>query len=290
MKRICRRLAAALALLALVASLSPAVLATGGVVAKAGNIDLTLNGTAMKLGTYNIANNNYVKLRDVAQLLKSTGKGFSITWNGAEQRIDLTSGGTYQTVGGELGALAEGTQTAVPNASSVWLNGKAVSLTAYTINGNNFFKLRDLGSALDFFVGWDAATGNVIVDTGKGYVPEAPASNGDQSAMARAMLAALEADMATHDENSYANARLVDVDGDGVVELLTNRFDPDIWVTPEGVGVSPERLMGVVPVQKHGHRRGGRRVPHFRQRPPQPLLQLLQLSLQQLCAPLSVQG
>ena len=230
MKRICTRLTAALALLALVLSLTPAALAVGEVTAKAGNIDLTLNGTAMKLGTYNIANNNYVKLRDVAQLLKSTGKGFSITWNGAEQRIDLTSGGTYQTVGGELGALAEGTQTAVPNASSVWLNGKAVSLTAYTINGNNFFKLRDLGSALDFFVGWDAATGNVIVDTGKGYVPEAPASNGDQSAMARAMLAALEADMATHDENSYANARLVDVDGDGVVELLTNRFDPDIWV------------------------------------------------------------
>ena len=76
MKQLRTKLTAALAVLALVLSLTPAALAVGGVTAKAGNIDLTLNGTAMKLGTYNIANNNYVKLRDVAQLLKGTGKEF----------------------------------------------------------------------------------------------------------------------------------------------------------------------------------------------------------------------
>ena len=159
MKQLRTKLTAALAVLALVLSLTPAALAVGGVTAKAGNIDLTLNGTAMKLGTYNIANNNYVKLRDVAQLLKGTGKEFSVAWNGSAQRIDLASGQSYQPAGGELAPLAAGNQTAVSNSASVWLNGSAVRLTAYTINGNNFFKLRDLGSALDFFVGWDAATG-----------------------------------------------------------------------------------------------------------------------------------
>ena len=219
MKRLCGRLTAALVLLALILSLAPAALAAGGAAAQAGNIDVAFNGAAMKLGTYNIASNNYVKLRDVAQLLKGTGKEFSITWNGAAQRIDLTSGGAYATVGGELGALAEGTQTAVPNAASVWLDGRAVTLTAYTINGNNFFKLRDLGSALDFFVGWDAATGVVIVDTGKGYVPETPAPAVDTSAMARAMLAALDADVPTASYGS--DACLADVDFDGVLELVT---------------------------------------------------------------------
>ena len=215
MKQLRTKLTAALAVLALVLSLTPAALAVGGVTAKAGNIDLTLNGTAMKLGTYNIANNNYVKLRDVAQLLKGTGKEFSVAWNGSAQRIDLASGQSYQPAGGELAPLAAGNQTAVPNSASVWLNGSAVSLTAYTINGNNFFKLRDLGSALDFFVGWDAATGVVNVDTTKSYVPETPAV--DTSAMAQAMLNALNAEMA---EYGY-DARLADVDGDGTLELVT---------------------------------------------------------------------
>ena len=219
MKRVCKRLTPLLAVLALVLSLTPAASAVGGVAAQAGNIDVTFNGAAMKLGTYNIASNNYVKLRDVAQLLKGTGKEFSITWNGAAQRIDLTSGGAYATVGGELGALAEGAQTAVPNAASVWLDGRAVTLAAYTINGNNFFKLRDLGSALDFFVGWDAATGVVSVDTAKGYVPETPAPAVDTSAMARAMLAALDADVPAVSYGS--DACLADVDFDGVLELVT---------------------------------------------------------------------
>ena len=51
MKQLRAKLTAALLLFALVASLSPAALAVGGVVTKAGNINLTLNGTAKKLGT-----------------------------------------------------------------------------------------------------------------------------------------------------------------------------------------------------------------------------------------------
>ena len=233
MKQLRAKLTAALLLFALVASLSPAALAVGGVVTKAGNINLTLNGTATKLGTYNIANNNYVKLRDVAQLLKGTGKEFSVTWNGSAQRIDLTTGQSYQSVGGELVPLAAGYQMAVPNSAAVRLNGGAVKLTAYTINGNNFFKLRDLGSALDFYVGWDAAAGTVVVDTGKGYVPETSASGGDQSAMARAMLDRLNAD--TSGDHWAANACLLDIDFDGVFELMTIGYGDDEWSTKQSL-------------------------------------------------------
>ena len=45
MKQLRTKLTAALAVLALVLSLTPAALAVGGITAKAGNIDLTLNGT-----------------------------------------------------------------------------------------------------------------------------------------------------------------------------------------------------------------------------------------------------
>lgn len=142
--------------------------------AKAGNIDLTLNGSAARLGTYNINGNNYVKLRDVAQMLRGTGKEFSVTWNAGAQRIDLASGSSYIPVGGELAPLAAGTQTALPSSAAVYLDGAPVSLTAYNVNGNNFFKLRDLGSALGFYVGWDESAKLVVVDTSRGYSEENP--------------------------------------------------------------------------------------------------------------------
>lgn len=142
--------------------------------AKAGNIDLTLNGSAVRLGTYNINGNNYVKLRDVAQMLRGTGKEFSVTWNAGAQRIDLASGSSYVSEGGELAPLAAGTQTALPSSAAVYLDGAPVSLTAYNVNGNNFFKLRDLGSALGFYVGWDESAKLVVVDTSKGYSEENP--------------------------------------------------------------------------------------------------------------------
>ena len=38
----------------------------------------------------------------------------------------------------------------------------------YKINGSNYFKLRDLGKALDFYVGWSADRG-VYIETDKPY-------------------------------------------------------------------------------------------------------------------------
>ena len=51
--------------------------------------------------------------------------------------------------------------------SPIYINGKTVpaNLTAYSIDGNNYFKLRDLGEALEFDVGWDAATSTITITT-----------------------------------------------------------------------------------------------------------------------------
>lgn len=229
MKKQGLRFIAALLLLALAVGSAPAApaAAPSPIAAAAGNISLSLDGTDMKLGTYIIASNNYVKLRDVAQLLNGTAKQFSVTWNGAAQRIDLVSGAPYTPEGGELAPPAAGEQNAVPNAASVWLDGAAVSLTAYTINGNNFFKLRDLGIALDFYVGWDGATSTVIVDTSRGYTE-------DPAVVARAMQAVLDQELAAQAEyedwSRSLDARLIDLNGDGIKEMLViNSMDATLY-------------------------------------------------------------
>ena len=58
---------------------------------------------------------------------------------------------------------------AAVSASKLLIDGKEVALTAYTIDGNNYFKLRDIGQAFDFGIGWDNASKTITIDTSAGY-------------------------------------------------------------------------------------------------------------------------
>jgi len=64
--------------------------------------------------------------------------------------------------------------SATPTDSAVLIDGKSVSFDAYHIDGNNYFKLRDLayvlnGSAKQFSVEWDAANNAIKLTSGKPY-------------------------------------------------------------------------------------------------------------------------
>ncbi len=131
--------------------------------AKVSTHKVTLNGAKADLAAYTINGNNYFKLRDLAKALKGLDSEFEVTWNAAQQRIDLTSKTAYTPVGGEQAALPSGNKAAALTNASVYLDGKPLDLTAYSIGGNNYFKLRDLGDALGFTVGWDNATSTVTI-------------------------------------------------------------------------------------------------------------------------------
>lgn len=131
-----------------------------------------VNDKAVSFDAYKINGNNYFKLRDIAKVLSGTDKQFEVTWDSAKNAINLISGQSYTPVGGELATGSGANQQAVLNTSTVYLNGKQIALTAYTIKGNNYFKLRDLGQSFDFGVGWDGANNTVTIDTNTGYTPE----------------------------------------------------------------------------------------------------------------------
>ena len=54
----------------------------------------------------------------------------------------------------------------------VTLNGKEITLTGYNINGNNYFKLRDIGEAVGFGVTWEGDTRTVAITTEVPCEPE----------------------------------------------------------------------------------------------------------------------
>ena len=63
------------------------------------------------------------------------------------------------------------------NASPVYIDGQLVTLEAYTIEGHNYVKLRDIGQAVGINVYWNGA---VQIDTNAPYTGEAPAETGKE--------------------------------------------------------------------------------------------------------------
>ena len=131
-----------------------------------------VNGTSIEFEAYNINGNNYFKLRDLAQAVNNTEKNFEVTWDGENNAINLISNTPYTPVGGEL-AKGDGTaKVATLTTSKIYKDGEEISLTAYNINDNNYFKLRDIAKAFDIGVTWDGETNTIIIDTSASYVEE----------------------------------------------------------------------------------------------------------------------
>lgn len=132
-----------------------------------------VNGKEVSFEAYNINGNNYFKLRDLAMVLNGTDKQFEVSWDSSKNAIDLESGRAYTSVGGELVVSDKLlNKEANPTTSKIYLNGEEVQLTAYNINGNNYFKLRDIAKVINFGVTWDGNTNTVGVDTTTEYVEE----------------------------------------------------------------------------------------------------------------------
>ena len=118
---------------------------------------------------YNIMDNNYFKLRDLAKAFSGSEKQFEVTWDAEKGMIGLVSAKGYTEVGGEL-AAGDGTdKSAVIFQGGILKDGGEVKALAYNINGNNYFKLRDICKLFDIGVAWDGAANTISLDTAVGY-------------------------------------------------------------------------------------------------------------------------
>lgn len=90
------------------------------------------------------------------------------------------------TMFGGLVAYASGIM-AQPKTAAIVIDGEAVDLKGYLVEGNHYFQLRDLAEKLepggkDFSIVWDGPGNRVLIDTSRGYnadeqyTPEAAAT------------------------------------------------------------------------------------------------------------------
>ncbi|MBO6266994.1 MAG: hypothetical protein J6M06_02055, partial [Synergistaceae bacterium] len=83
-----------------------------------------------------------------------------------------------------VGGILLGTALAAPVAGAalmaqvssqkIVIDGKPAQIEAYSINGNNYAKLRDIGKAVGFHVSYDAASNTVVISTTEPYAADTP--------------------------------------------------------------------------------------------------------------------
>jgi len=118
---------------------------------------------------YNINNNNYFRVRDLAAILSGTGAQFDVGSNSATKEVLLTTGKAYSIENPVLPAPATQNATPVLSPSKILIDGAAHDLTAYLIENNNYFKILELGKALDFYVKYDPALKAIVIDSTRGF-------------------------------------------------------------------------------------------------------------------------
>lgn len=109
---------------------------------------------------------NYIKLRDVANVLNGTAAQFEVGWDGS---VSITTGKAYTPNGTEMSTPYSGNRAYQEASAATLVNGSAVELSAILLtddagNGYTYYKLRDLGTALGFTVDWTAERG-IFIET-----------------------------------------------------------------------------------------------------------------------------
>lgn len=129
------------------------------------NDRLTVDGRTVEPTAYKIDGANYFRLRDVAALLNDSPKQFNVGWDGAARSATIIPGQGYEKRADDLQGKPTANAVAKLSTDVIYLNGKKAELTIYKIGDNNYIKLRDLGNALGFQVGYDPATRTASITT-----------------------------------------------------------------------------------------------------------------------------
>ena len=127
--------------------------------------NLRLNGVDMPLDAYLIKGNHYFRLRDIASLLSGTSSKFDVAWNGEKKFVSISSGMIYADTGDPLPAINGAPRQHIPATARFFIDSVEYAPDVYSIEGNNYFKLRDLAALIGFEVDWDEPTRTIIITT-----------------------------------------------------------------------------------------------------------------------------
>lgn len=125
----------------------------------------------LPFSTYNINDYNYFKLRTLANYMNHTEKKFDVRYDESKDAIFISTGKNYSDYNGlEILKKIYGDKEAYETRQKIFVDDKEIKIDGYNIDGNNYFKLRDLAAVLDFMVDYDNKNNCVIIN------PQLPSS------------------------------------------------------------------------------------------------------------------
>ena len=145
--------------------------------------NIKVDGKTVQIQTYNVGSSNYVRLRDIAAIMKNTQKPFDVQW--LEGHIILFKDTEYQGYKNQAisqsGIGIRGVEPLCYLTHEEYEQILEISLLEYcthnadlhartiNINDENYIKLRDISKLINFSVDWDSNTKTVIIDSSKNY-------------------------------------------------------------------------------------------------------------------------
>ncbi len=166
-----KKISLLLAILMLVTLLPTAFAESKTVEARKTSQKLTLDGKEVNVGFYNIQGSNYIKLRDMAAIMKDTDKKFSVAYDEESKSFIIERYRAYEKVKGDLEEIKDATAKAILSEKDVLISYSEEKDGVYEkrrantalINGNNYLKLRDLADLAGFYIGYVEATKTIEI-------------------------------------------------------------------------------------------------------------------------------
>ncbi len=108
--------------------------------------------TSTKMNTFIIGEDTYVLLSDLAYIIDGTLSSFDITSDSSEKAIKIITQRQYtaKTLASKLDIKEKSKKNVTIAKPTVYINGNKKKLTAYTIDNDMYFKLKDLAKVFKF--------------------------------------------------------------------------------------------------------------------------------------------
>lgn len=128
--------------------------------------NVSFDGRGLQINAYLINRSNYVKIRDVAALLKDTPAKFDLAYDNEKQSVIISKGKNYSdSFIHKESKLKEERIAKETMQKIVDDKGQEIELKGYFIDGYNYFRIRDLGKVLDFGVAYDFKDQRVLLSS-----------------------------------------------------------------------------------------------------------------------------
>ena len=126
-----------------------------------------VNNKPVEMTAYSIGDNNYIRLRDIGKAVD-----FYVFYDHSTDAVYLYNSVEYMESADLQPPVIREVADAELSGQMFRVNNEPYAMLAYSINDNNYVKLRDVGEALNFCVSYDAETDSVVIDKSLPYGTE----------------------------------------------------------------------------------------------------------------------